>query len=284
MAGRLRDGKVALVTGASSGIGEETARGLHAEGFRVYGAARRVDRMTGLASGGVEVLAMDVTDPASRSAGVERVLEESGRLDVLVNNAGYGSYGAVEDVPLDEARAQLEVNVLGAAGLCALVLPHMRRQRSGTIVNISSMGGRIHTPLGGWYHASKWALEGLSDCLRLEVAPFGVHVVLVEPGATSTEWGAVAAEKLLATSGASAYAGQASAMARRLTKAAEPGAGGTSSPSHVAQTVVKAATARRPRTRYVVGRDAHSAILARQVLPDRTFDAAMRLMTGVPRG
>jgi NAD(P)-dependent dehydrogenase (short-subunit alcohol dehydrogenase family) len=227
---------------------------------------------------------MDVTDPASTSAGVERVLDETGRLDVLVNNAGYGMYGAVEDVPLEEARAQLEVNVLGAAALCALVLPHMRAQRSGRIVNISSMGGRIHTPMGGWYHASKWALEGLSDCLRLEMAPFGVHVALVEPGSTSTEWGAVAAENLLARSGTSAYASQARAMARTLTRAAEPGASGTSSPALVARAVVKAATARYPRTRYVVGYDAHAAILARQVLPNRAFDAAMRLMTGVPRG
>ncbi len=257
---------------------------LQAERFVVYGAARRVDRMAALGEDGVRLLSMDVTDPASTSAGIESVLGETGRLDVLVNNAGYGSYGAVEDVPLPEARAQLEVNLLGAAALVALVLPQMRRQRSGTIVNISSMGGRIHTPLGGWYHASKWALEGLSDCLRLEVAPFGVHVVLVEPGSTSTEWGAVAAERLLATSGSSAYARQAQAMARTLRKAAEPGDRSASSPSHVARTVVKAATARRPRTRYVVGPDARAAILARQLLPNRAFDAMMRRMTGVPRG
>ncbi len=274
---------MALVTGASSGIGAETAPLLQAAGFVVYGAARRADRLGALGQDGMRILSMDVTDPASTSAGIESVLGETGRLDVLVNNAGYGSYGAVEDVPLEEARAQLEVNLLGAAALVALVLPQMRRQRSGTIVNVSSMGGRIHTPLGGWYHASKWALEGLSDGLRLEVAQFGVRVVLVEPGSTRTEWGTVAAERLLATSGSSAYARQAQAMARTLRKAAEPGAGGTP-PSLVARTVVKAATARRPRTRYVVGRDAHAAILARQLLPNRAFDAMMRRMTGVPRG
>src|SRR5918992_500416 len=144
--------------------------------------------MAGLASYGVHAFAMDVTNDASMVAGVGRVIAEQGRLDVLVNNAGYGSYGAVEDVPIDEARRQFEVNVLGLGRLIQLVVPHMRARRSGRIVNVSSIGGKFYEPLGAWYHATKFAVEGLSDSLRLELAPFGIHVVIVEPGAIVTEW------------------------------------------------------------------------------------------------
>jgi NAD(P)-dependent dehydrogenase (short-subunit alcohol dehydrogenase family) len=182
--------KVALVTGASSGIGEATALRLKALGYTVYAAARRVDRMRPLADAGVQVLAMDVTDDASMQAGIEEMVRRSGRIDVLVNNAGYGSYGAVEDVPLAEGRAQFDVNVFGAVRLIQLAVPHMRSQRSGTIINITSMGGKIHTPLGAWYHGTKFALEAISDCLRLELRPFGIDVVIIEPGGIKTEWGA----------------------------------------------------------------------------------------------
>ena len=143
--------RTALVTGASSGIGEDTARRLQALGCIVYGAARRTDRLQALAADGIRPLAMDVTDDASVTAGVNRILEETGSIDLLVNNAGYGSYGAIEDVPIDEARRQFEVNVFGLARLTQLVSPHMRVQGSGTIINISSIGGRLTTPLGGWY-------------------------------------------------------------------------------------------------------------------------------------
>src|SRR5262245_63063522 len=154
--------RVAIVTGASSGIGEATARRLREMGYTVYAAARRVDRMAPLAQAGIHPVGVDVTDDASLVGFVDRVIAESGRVDVLVNNAGYGSYGAVEEVPLDEARRQFEVNVFGLARLTQLVLPHMRRQGAGRIVNISSIGGKIHEPLGGWYHATKFAVEGLS--------------------------------------------------------------------------------------------------------------------------
>lgn len=174
--------KVALVTGGSSGIGEVTALQLHDAGFTVYAAARRTDLMAGLEKTGVRTVALDVTDEASANRAVEYVLAESGRIDVLVNNAGYGSYGAVEDTPLDEAQAQLDVNVLGLARMTQLVVAGMHERNSGTIVNISSMGGRFATPLGGWYHASKYAVEGLSDAMRLELAQFGVDVVIIEPG------------------------------------------------------------------------------------------------------
>ena len=179
--------KVALVTGGSSGIGEATAVKLQELGYTIYAAARRVQRMEHLSTSGIRPLAMDVTDDESMQSGVKQILAEAGRIDILVNNAGYGSYGALEDVPLSEARNQFEVNVFGATRLTQLVLPSMRQQHSGTIVNVTSMGGRIYTPLGAWYHATKFALEAISDCLRIEVEPFGINVVVIEPGGINTE-------------------------------------------------------------------------------------------------
>ncbi|MFD4506570.1 oxidoreductase, partial [Streptomyces sp. NPDC058457] len=188
--------KTALVTGASSGIGEATALKLQSLGYTVYAAARRTDRLQKLADRGIRPLAMDVTSDDSMQAGVARIVAETGRIDVLVNNAGYGSYGAIEDVPLSEGRYQFEVNVFGAMRLAQLALPHMRARKSGTIINVTSMGGKIHTPLGGWYHGTKFALEALSDCLRLETKPFGIDVVIIEPGGIATEWGTIAADGL----------------------------------------------------------------------------------------
>ena len=271
--------KTALVTGASSGIGEATALKLHALGYTIYGAARRTDRLQQLATRGIRPLAMDVTDDDSMRAGVEQIVAETGRVDVLVNNAGYGSYGAIEDVPLEEARRQFDVNVFGAMRLTQLVLPHMREQHSGTVVNISSMGGKIHTPLGGWYHGTKFAVEALSDCLRLELKPFGIDVVVIEPGGIKTEWGQIAADHLLDVSGSGAYADQATAMAKSLgADAKRP----RSAPTVIADAIAKALTARRPKTRYAVGFGAKPLITARRVLPDRAFDTLIARATGMP--
>jgi NAD(P)-dependent dehydrogenase (short-subunit alcohol dehydrogenase family) len=266
--------KVALVTGASSGIGEAAARELHARGFVVYAAARRADRLAPLADGGIHALSMDVTDDASASAGVEQIIGAHGRIDVLVNNAGYGSYGALEDVGLDEARYQFEVNVFGLARLIQLVAPHMRAQRSGRIINVSSMGGKIYEPLGAWYHATKFAVEGLSDSLRLELRPFGIDVVIIEPGAIRTEWASIAADKLEQTSGSTAYAGQARTVSGVL-RSTDTNPRRASEPAVVGKVIAKAATAARPRTRYVTGSGARPLLLARRVLPDRGFDQLM---------
>ncbi len=272
--------KVALVTGGSSGIGEATALKLAELGYTTYAAARRAERMEHLTKAGIRTLAMDVTDEDSVQSGVKRILAEQGRIDVLVNGAGYGSYGAIEDVPLAEARSQFEVNVFGAARLIQLVLPRMREQRSGTIVNITSMGGKVYTPLGGWYHATKFALEALSDCLRMEVAPFGIDVVVIEPGGIRTEWPGIAAGKLREASGGGAYARQADAVAASLTS--EATARRSSSPSVIADAIGRAVTARRPRTRYAVGYGARPIIFMHDVLPDRWYDAFIRRATGVP--
>lgn len=270
---------VALVTGASSGIGAATARTLQSLGHVVHGAARRTDRLADLETEGIHPLALDVTDEASLQAGVAAVLEHSGRIDVLVNNAGYGSYGAIEDVDPAEAQRQFDVNVFGAMRLTQLVLPHMRAQGGGTVVNISSMGGRFHTPLGGWYHATKFALEALSDALRVEVAPFGIDVVVIEPGGIATEWADIAADNLEETSGHGAYADQAAAVSQTLRRSTDR----DSSPQVVADAIARAVSAQRPRTRYAVGFGAKPLIAARRVLPDRAFDALVSRAMGLPR-
>jgi NADP-dependent 3-hydroxy acid dehydrogenase YdfG len=269
--------KIALVTGASAGIGEATARALMAAGYKVFAGARRLDRMSGLAAAGATLLKLDVTDDASTVAAVEAIRTGAGRLDVLVNNAGYGSYGALEDVPLDEARRQFDVNVFGLARLCQLVLPMMRAQKSGKIVNITSIGGKIWEPMGSWYHATKFAVEGLSDCLRAEVESFGIDVIIIEPGAIRTEWAGIARDGLLQASGNGAYAEQAKGHARML--AAADTSSFASAPTVVANAIVRAVTARRPKTRYATGGGARTILFLRTILPDRMFDRLIRKIT-----
>ncbi|MDP4582489.1 MAG: oxidoreductase, partial [Verrucomicrobiales bacterium] len=255
--------QVVLVTGASSGIGEAAVRALLAQGYRVHAGARRVGRMQALREAGAVVHALDVTDETSISAVVSSILENEGRLDVLVNNAGYGVYGAIEEVSIEEARDQFEVNLFGIARLTQLILPSMRTAGSGTIINISSMGGRVYTPLGGWYHASKHALEGWSDCLRLELAPFGIRVVIIEPGAVGTEFGELAVVPLLERSGNGPYAETAHKMAAATRRTFSSGK--ASPPSLIADLIVKVVRSRRPRTRYVSGYLARPVLIARRL-------------------
>jgi NAD(P)-dependent dehydrogenase (short-subunit alcohol dehydrogenase family) len=226
--------------------------------------------MSTLVARGIRVETVDVTDDASMVAIVDKIITESGRIDVLVNNAGYGSYGALEDVPIEEARRQFEVNVFGLARLTQLVLPRMRAQGDGYIVNISSMGGKIWEPLGSWYHAAKFAVEGLSDSLRAEVSGFGIKVVIIEPGNIRTEWGGIAAEKLEQTSADGPYRELAALVGRGL-RSGEGGRMG-SGPEVVAEAVAKAVQSRKPRTRYPVGSGARPILLAERVLTDRGFD------------
>ncbi|HMQ37640.1 MAG TPA: oxidoreductase [Micropruina sp.] len=269
--------RVALVTGASSGIGAATARRLARAGLTVYGAARRLDRLAELAADGVRAVELDVTSDDSMTAAIDHVLSEAGRIDVLVNNAGYGSYGAIEDVPMAEARRQIEVNLFGLARMIQLVVPGMRGRGGGTIVNITSIGGKITTPLGGWYHASKFAVEGLSDALRTELAPFGIDVVVIEPGGIATEWGDIAMESAKAASGDGAYAERVAAASAAMEG---PIAQRGSDPDVVARTIERAVTAGRPRTRYAVGFMAKPSLIARRVLPDRAMDWIQTRMLG----
>ena len=266
--------KVALITGASSGIGKETAKLLTQQGYVVYGAARRTDKMEDLKQAGVKLLAMDVTDEAAMVSGVNELLQAEGRIDVLVNNAGYGSYGALEDVPLSEARYQFEVNIFGMARLTQFVLPHMRKQGSGRIINISSIGGKLGEPHGAWYHATKYAVEGLSDSLRMELKEFGIDVVIIEPGAIITEWAGIARENMLKTSGNTAYKELTQKHANMFARADKAG----SKPIVVAKTIVKAIITGRPKTRYATGGGAKLILFVRRILSDRMFD---RLMLGL---
>lgn len=268
------NGKTALVTGASSGIGRSTVQKLLAAGATVYAAARRVEKMAGLQQQGAHLLKMDVTSEESMVNGVNAILSKEGTVDILINNAGYGSYGAIEDVPIDEARRQFEVNIFGLARLTQLVLPGMRKNRYGKIVNISSMGGKIYTSFGGWYHATKHALEGWSDSLRLEVAPFGIDVVIIEPGGIKTEWGLIAAENLKKTSGSGAYAAAANKAADGMAEMYASNR--LSDPEVIAKIILKAVTARKPRTRYAAGFGAKPILFLRWLLPDRWFDGIIR--------
>jgi NAD(P)-dependent dehydrogenase (short-subunit alcohol dehydrogenase family) len=266
--------QVALVTGASSGIGEATVRALLGAGYTVYAAARRVERMESLAHDGARLLGLDLTDDASLTDGARKVLAEAGRIDILVNNAGYGSYGSLEEVPLQEGRRQFEVNVFGLARLTQLVLPGMRAQRSGTIVNVSSMGGQFYEPLGSWYHATKFAVEGLSDSLRIELRPFGIRVVVVQPGAIRSEWSSLARKSLLEVSGEGPYARSARRVAAVMRAAYMPKM--ASSPEVVARAILEAAQSPKPLPRYRVGAGARPILSLRKLLPDRAFDLLVR--------
>ncbi|MBF0480306.1 MAG: SDR family NAD(P)-dependent oxidoreductase [Desulfovibrionaceae bacterium] len=275
--------KVVLVTGASSGIGKAAAALLAQKGWKVYAAARRLEAMQDLAAAGVVPLALDVTEERSRLAVVEKILRDEGRLDALVNNAGYGSYGALEDVSDAEARRQFDVNVFGLMALTRLALPHMRGQGSGRIVNVGSIGGRLATPMGGWYHATKFALEGLSDSLRLEVKPFGIEVVVIEPGGVATEWSGIAGRGLLAASSGGAYAKPARDMADGL-EAIGRGKGPVSqvAPEVIAKVIVHALQTDRPKTRYAAPCHAKIILFLRWLLPDRAFDAMiMKQLAGL---
>ncbi|WP_427130924.1 oxidoreductase [Pseudarthrobacter sp. S9] len=264
---------VAFVTGASTGIGYETAKKLAEHGFTVYAGARRVEKMEPLKAHGVHVVALDVTDEASMAAAVGEVLAAHGRIDVLVNNAGYGSYGSLEEVELAEGRRQFDVNVFGLARMTQLVIPAMRAAGRGRIINVSSMGGKMYEPLGAWYHATKFAVEGLSDSLRIELKPHGIGVSIIEPGGTQSKWGAISAQGLLASSGNGPYAAQAKVMAAAL--ATTDKAALSTTPEVVADAIVHAATSARPKTRYPVGGSARAMLLLRRLLPDRVFDVVL---------
>ncbi|QCB97275.1 oxidoreductase [Arthrobacter sp. PAMC25564] len=264
---------VAFVTGASTGIGFETAKKLAAHGFTVYAGARRVEKMEPLKAHGVTVLSLDVTDEESMSAAVGEVLAAHGRIDVLVNNAGYGSYGSLEEVDLAEGRRQFDVNIFGLARMTQLVLPAMRAAGRGRIINVSSIGGKMYEPLGAWYHATKFAVEGLSDSLRIELKPHGIDVAIIEPAGTQTEWGAISGESLLATSGHGPYMDQAKIVAAAL--ASTDGSAMSTHPDVIADAIVHAATSPRPKTRYPVGKGARAILLLRRLLPDRVFDVVI---------
>ncbi len=271
--------KTALITGCSSGIGKAAAARLARHGWTVYATARRPETLSELTD--CKHLALDVTDEASMSAAVDAVLTEAGRIDALVNNAGYSLSGAVETLDVTDIRREFETNVFGLVRLSQHVLPAMRAQGSGRIVNIGSMGGKLTFPGGGAYHASKYAVEAFSDALRYEVAGFGVRVVLIEPGLITTNFddAALASMDLQAEG---PYASFNRAVAKTTTEAyAGPMAKFGGPPEAVAKVIEKALTKRRPKPRYTVTPSAPASIATRKVLGDRGWDLAMR--TQFPR-
>lgn len=273
--GIMNNKKVILITGASSGIGYDAAQTLAEQGHRVYAAARRVERMEPLKTVGVQVISMDVTDEASMQKGVESVIQAEGKIDVLINNAGYGYFGAIENVPMEEARKQLEVNVFGLARLTQLVLPYMRKQRRGRIINTSSIAGKMVFYMGGWYNVTKYSVEALSDALRMEMKPFGIDVVMIEPGAIKTDWGVIAARHLMESSVGTAYEQIGTQWAKNMDWFYKTN--WLSSPKVVTKAICRAVNSRRPKARYCRGRISITGRVFHALLPARWWDAIMRL-------
>ncbi len=276
MKNNVRSNNVALVTGASSGMGRVIATRLVKDGFQVIAAARRTEQMSDLRKLGAVIIPLDISREESISAAVAEIESKFGGLDVLVNNAGFGLYGAVEDVSLADARYQFEVNLFGLARLTQLLLPAMRNKGAGKIINITSMGGKIYTPLGAWYHASKHALEGWSDCLRLELADKGIQVVVIEPGIIRTDFGNVLSKNLRKYIGRSAYSDLTKKVADSTDRYTEKNLG--SSPEVIADTVAKSVSARRPKTRYVAGQYAKMTIFMRKWFGDFVYDKMVMSM------
>lgn len=262
--------KVILITGASSGMGKESAKRLIQEGHTVYAVARRIDQMQDLKSLGGYPMQMDVTNEADIEKVVNTIIEREGKIDVLWNNAGYGLYGSVEDVSLDEARKQMEVNVFGMAAMTQKVVPYMRKAKNGLIINTSSMGGKMYFPMGAWYHASKHAVEGLSDCLRLELKPFNIKVVVLEPGFIATEFGSVLLDNFEKLPKDSAYKEMMNKIIEGTKNAAQ--GNGSSKPTVISDTVSKIINSNNPKTRYRVGKFAKPMVWMRVYLGDNLFD------------
>jgi NADP-dependent 3-hydroxy acid dehydrogenase YdfG len=289
--------KAVLITGCSSGIGEATARRLAQRGWTVYASARRLESISGLAKAGCKLLQLDVTDEASMRAAVETVVRDQGAVGALINNAGYSQGGAIEQVSMEAVRRQFETNVFGLIYLTQLVLPGMRAQRFGRIVNVGSMGGRLTFPGGGLYHATKHSLEAISDALRFEVAGFGVGVTLVEPGLITSDFAkaavATVAEAQADGAGAgngahttaddpySAFNAKLAAMTVGVYESPIRHLGG--SPEVVAKAIEKAISRRKAPTRMLLTPSGHLTVLQRKLLPDRLWDAAMRSQLPQPR-
>jgi NAD(P)-dependent dehydrogenase (short-subunit alcohol dehydrogenase family) len=278
--------RAVLITGCSSGIGQATAQRLATHGWTVYATARHLEEIADLEQAGCHLLQLDVTDEASMQEAVATVERAEGAVGVLINNAGYSQSGAIESVPLDLVRRQFETNVFGLMRLTQLVLPGMRHQRWGKIVTLSSIGGRLTFPGGGYYHASKFAVEAFTAVLRYEVARFGIDAVLIEPGFIRTHFG----ETAVATVGSSTavddpYRVFNEAVVKATKEIYERGPlarlGGR--PEDVAHTIERAITSRRPKTRYLVTPSAFLLIALWRVLPDRLWDRFLRTQYPQPQ-
>ncbi|MBX9711519.1 MAG: SDR family NAD(P)-dependent oxidoreductase [Xanthobacteraceae bacterium] len=265
-----------LITGCSSGVGRAAALMFRAAGFTTFASARDPAQLEPLRAAGCRVLALDVADETSRLAAVRSIEDEFGEVGVLVNNAGYGQYGPLEEISLDAIRRQFETNVFGGLRLSQLVLPAMRRAGCGRIITVSSVAGRVSIPGGGAYHATKFALEALADALRPEVEPFGIDVVNILPGPIATHFEATLLKLIPDTGAQSPYSAFKIDLVRKMREFLRPGRFGVMTPEHVARTILKAARAKHPHSRYSVGLYAHLGPIGRAITPDRLVDFAMR--------
>jgi NAD(P)-dependent dehydrogenase (short-subunit alcohol dehydrogenase family) len=276
--------RAVLITGCSTGIGRATAQHLAARGWTVYATARRPESIADLEAAGCRTMALDVTDEASMAAAVETIEREEGAVGVLINNAGYSQSGPVEEVPIDEVRRQFETNVFGAVRMVQLVLPQMRAQRWGKVVNISSMGAHLVFPGGGFYHGTKWALDAITDALRFEVKGFGVDAILIQPGLITTEFGSTASASI-GDAADGPYAKFNRRLAKATTETYEKGIGVKlgGPPEAVAKVVEKAINAKRPKARYLVTPSAHLLVNQRKLMTDRAWDRMMRTQFPQPK-
>lgn len=263
--------KVILITGASSGMGKTSAKDLIKAGHTVYCVARSVDKMADLAELGGHVMKMDVTNENDIENVVKEIIAKEGKIDVLWNNAGYGLYGPVEEVPMEKVQQQFEVNVYGVARLTKKVLPYMRERKNGLIINTSSMGGKIYTPLGAWYHATKHAIEGYSDCLRMEVKEFGINVVVLEPGVINTGFAQGVSDHFSYESQNGPYRKLVNGYMRAMEK--NPNIG--SKPEVISDAVLKIINSKNPKTRYLVGQSGKLLVMLRRIIGDKNFDRMM---------
>ncbi len=266
-------GKVILITGASSGIGKDTALNLIKEGHIVYGAARRISKMKDIVEAGGHSIKMDILNNEDVDKAVNRVISEHKRIDVLVNNAGYGLWGAVETISIDEAKRQFDVNIFGLAYLTKKVIPLMRNQKSGKIINMSSMGGKVYTPFGAWYHATKYALEGWSDCLRIELKSFGINVILIEPGVIKTEFQDVMMDSTVERSIGTPYEKKLKALEKATQEMYTRGIG--SPPSVITKLIIKAINSPNPKRRYVGGLFAKPMLFIKKWFGDKMYEKAI---------
>ena len=265
--------KVIFITGASSGIGKDTALSLIKNGHIVYGAARRLPKMQDIVKSGGYAIKMDILKEKEIDKTVNQIIREQGRIDVLINNAGYGLWGAVETIKIDEAKRQFEVNIFGLAYLTKLIIPLMRKQKSGKIINMSSMGGKVYTPFGAWYHATKYALEGWSDCLRMELKNFGIHVILIEPGVIKTEFQDVMMDSTVERSIGTPYEKKLRALKKATQEMYARGIG--SPPSTITNLIIKAINSNNPKRRYVGGLFAKPMLLIKKWFGDEIYEKAI---------
>ena len=265
--------KVILITGASSGIGKDTALSLIKEGHIVYGAARRLEMMQDIIQAGGHAIKMDILKDRNIDDVVNQIINEQNRIDILINNAGYGLWGAVETISIDEAKRQFDVNIFGLAYLTKKIIPFMRKQKSGKIINMSSMGGKVYTPFGAWYHATKYALEGWSDCLRIELKSFGIDVILIEPGVIKTEFQDVMMDSTVERSIGTPYEKKLKALEKATQEMYARGIG--SPPSTITKLIIKAINSHNPKRRYVGGLFAKPMLFIKKWFGDKMYEKAI---------